>query len=138
MPDSSIFTPEEMSAMTVAAQTPPAPKTPLPQQEPGYVKKVKPVYQPPEFQQASDTVATPNYNSTLYWNHLINTDEQGHAKLLLPAQRSPRRFCMRDPGHLHHGRLQQIPAVCGEISICKNPNKRYLVLLIDFTNQQKT
>ncbi|QJB36604.1 hypothetical protein HF324_01490 [Chitinophaga oryzae] len=79
MTDSTIFMPEEMSAMAAAAQTPPAPGLPVPQQEPGYVKKVKPVYTPPEFQQASDTIATPNFNSTLYWNHLINTDEQGHA-----------------------------------------------------------
>lgn len=79
MADSTIFTPGEISAMAVAAETPPAPKISVPQQEPGYVKKVKPVYIPPEFQQASDTSATPNLSSTLYWNHLINTDEQGHA-----------------------------------------------------------
>ncbi|SKA33611.1 hypothetical protein SAMN04488128_103866 [Chitinophaga eiseniae] len=79
MADSTIFMPEEITAMDVSAQAPPAPKMPVPQQEPGYVKKVKPVYTPPEFQQASDTIATPNFSSTLYWNHLINTDEQGHA-----------------------------------------------------------
>lgn len=79
MADSTIFTPEETAAATVITPAPANPKVPVPQQEPGYVKKVKPVYQVPEFQQASDTVTARNYNTTLYWNHLINTDEQGHA-----------------------------------------------------------
>ncbi|RBL91755.1 hypothetical protein [Chitinophaga flava] len=94
MEDSEIFTSEEMEMHTVPAPQTAATKTKQPPhgQEPGYVKKIKPVYQPPEFRTASDTSAIPDYNTTLYWNYLINTDQEGHASFSFRSDDLPGVF----------------------------------------------
>ncbi|MBC9929811.1 MG2 domain-containing protein [Chitinophaga qingshengii] len=98
--DSCIFTQEERTAFATRTPSKPAttkpalskPKAPAPPAEPTYVKKIKPVYQPPEFQQASDSSAMPNYNTTLYWNHLLNTDKDGRAYFSFRADDLPGVF----------------------------------------------